>query len=361
MIPMIDLKPQYRALAEQIERAVKEVLDSGHYVLGPHVKSFEQEVAGILGASYAVGVASGTDALHLAVVASGITCGDEVITTPFTFAATAEAISYVGAKPIFVDIDAESFNLAPERIEAAVTPRTRALLPVHLFGLAADMEPIMDVADRHGLEVIEDCAQSFGATIDGRMTGTIGTAGCFSFYPTKNLACYGDGGLVTTNSAELCEKLCMLRNHGSPKPYHHDVLGFNSRLDELQAAVLRIKLAHIDEYNRQRQRVAQRYDELLADVPVTTPVVPDGRHHVFCQYTIRCDRRDKLRAHLTAAGIGTAIYYPVPMHRQRLYVQDAPELPVCEQVAAECLSLPMFPELTDEQIESVVDEIKKVF
>lgn len=361
MIPFLDLKRQYEALRHEIGQRINEVLESGHYILGQHVKALEEEISDFLGARHAVGVASGTDALHLAIVAAGIGHGDEVITTPFTFAATAEAISYVGGTPVFVDIDPVTFNIDPDRIEQAITSKTRAILPVHLFGLPADMDRIMDIATQHRLVVLEDCAQSFGARLAGRATGTTGLAGCFSFYPSKNLGCYGDGGMVVTGSSALWETLCMLRNHGSNRPYHHERLGFNSRLDELQAAILRIKLKHINEYNEKRRSVAQRYNELLADVPVTTPTAPDKLTHVFCQYTIRTARRDEVRQRLTDAGIGTAIYYPIPMHRQALYESNSSPLPVCDKVAQECLSLPIYPELSEEQIRFVAQHVERAF
>ncbi len=361
MIPFLDLKPQYEALRHEIGQRIDEVLESGHYVLGQHVKAFEEEISDFLGARYAVGVASGTDALHLAIVAAGIGHDDEVITTPFTFAATAEAISYAGGTPVFVDIDPVTFNIDPDKIEQAITPKTRAILPVHLFGQSADMVRIMEIAKQHRLVVLEDCAQSFGARLAGRATGTIGLAGCFSFYPSKNLGCYGDGGMVVTDSSTLWETLCLLRNHGSNRPYHHERLGFNSRLDELQAAILRIKLKHINEYNTKRWNVAQLYNELLADVPVTTPTAADKLTHVYCQYTIRTERRDEVRQRLTEAGIGTAIYYPIPMHRQALYESSSSSLPVCDKVALECLSLPIYPGLSEEQIMYVAKQVARVF
>lgn len=361
MIPLIDLKEQYAALREEIGVRISEVLASGHYVLGPNVENLEKEVATFLDAKHAVGVASGTDALHLAIAAAGIGAGDEVITTPFTFAATAEAISYVQATAVFVDIDPVSFNIDPGRIESAITPRTKAILPVHLFGLSADMEAIESIARAHGLLVIEDCAQSFGARVSGTAAGTFGLAGCLSFYPSKNLSCYGDGGMILTDSDEFSKNLRVLRNHGSSRPYHHDKLGFNSRLDELQAAILRIKLENIESYNENRRRVARRYTQLLDDLPIVTPHARSGMSHVYCQYTIRTPLRDQIRVRLSETDIGTAIYYPVPLHRQQLWRQDTPSLPVCDQVSEECLSLPMFPELQDEQIEHVVDTIRSVF
>ena len=361
MIPFLDLKRQYAALKNEIGQQIDDVLESGRYVLGEHVAALEEEVSSFLGSDFAVGVASGTDALHLALVAAGIREGDEVITTPFTFAATAEAISYVGATPVFVDIDPVTFNIDPEKIEQAITSKTKALLPVHLFGLPADMDRIMAIAAQHRLVVLEDCAQSFDARLAGRATGAIGLAGCFSFYPSKNLGGYGDGGMIVTGSDALRERLCMLRNHGSSRPYQHETLGFNSRLDELQAAILRIKLKHIRTYNEKRRGVAERYDALLTDVPVITPTAPDNATHVYCQYTIRTSRRDEVKQKLTDAGIGTAIYYPVPMHRQALYAGNPSSLPVCDEVAQSCLSLPIYPELSEEQVRFVAEKVRSVF
>ena len=283
---------------------------------------------------------------------------DEIITTAFTFIATAEAISIVGAVPVFVDIQADSFNLDPALIEAAITERTRAIMPVHLFGQAADMGEIEAIAKRHELLIIEDCAQSFGSRYDGRMTGSIGCAGAFSFFPSKNLGCYGDGGMVTTNDDTIAAQVRMLRNHGSSKQYHHDVIGVNSRLDELQAVILRIKLKHIDEYNRKRLAVAQAYNRLLQDSGVQTPPIPSDRDHVFHQYTLLVDNRDALREAVLAQGIACAIYYPVPLHRQKAFADTVqPELPVTEDTAGRCLSFPIFPEMTEAQIERVCEVI----
>ncbi|UCE89043.1 MAG: DegT/DnrJ/EryC1/StrS family aminotransferase [Pseudomonadota bacterium] len=359
MIPMVDLKGQYLALKDEIDSAIAEVLDSTRFILGPNVQAFEREAAEYLGVAHAVSCASGTDALHLALLAAGIGPGDEVITTPFTFIATAEAISYVGAEPIFVDIEPDTFNIDPNLIEPAITPRTRAIIPVHLFGQPADMDAITQIAKRHDLLVIEDVAQAFGAAIEGTMTGAIGLAGCHSFFPSKNLGCYGDGGLVTTSSDEVADKLRMLRNHGSNVRYHHDVIGYNSRLDELQAAILRVKLRHIDEFNTNRRRAAHTYSRLLSGIVI--PPHEDGKgNHVYHQYTILSDARDAIMETLTGEQISCAIYYPIPLHRQKVYQQryeDAP-LPVSEDVARHCLSLPVYPELEDSTIENVVASIK---
>ncbi|MRR34003.1 DegT/DnrJ/EryC1/StrS family aminotransferase [bacterium] len=361
MIPMVDLNIQYQQLKDEIDGGITAVMEKCQFILGPNVNAFEQEAAAFLGVKHAITVASGTDALHLALVAAGIGPGDEVITTPFTFIATAEAIRYVGATPVFVDIDPRTFNIDPEKIAAAVSPATRAVLPVHLFGQPADMAAITDICDRHGLLLIEDCAQSFGATVGTRMTGAIGSLGCFSFFPSKNLGCYGDGGMISTDSAELDEKLRMLRNHGSRQRYHHGVIGFNSRLDEIQAVVLRAKLKRIESYNLNRARVAGLYNELLADTGVTTPQRDQRGVHVYHQYTILTAQRDRIMQTLAGEGIASAVYYPIPLHRQDVFAAEyrGLSLPVAEAVAESCLSLPIFPEMTAGQVEQVAVAVKK--
>lgn len=361
MIPMLDLKAQYERLRPQLEPAMAEAMAATQFILGPNVRAFEDEVAAYLGAGHAVTCASGTDALHLALAAAGIGPGDEVITTPFTFIATAEAIRYVDATPVFVDIDPTTFNIDIAAVEAAITPRTRAVLPVHLFGQPVDMARLNALAHQHGLAVIEDCAQSFGAATPGGMTGALGLAGCFSFFPSKNLGCFGDGGLVTTNDGPLAEHLRILRNHGQTRRYHHEFIGYNSRLDELQAVVLRHKLPHVDDYNRRRRQVADRYDAALADLPLTTPRRDGAGDHVFHQYTILSDRRDDIAAALKSADIGNAIYYPVPLHRQPAFRDAVTEhdLRRTESVAARCLSLPMYPELDDTRIDTICAVIRR--
>jgi dTDP-4-amino-4,6-dideoxygalactose transaminase len=357
---MIDLKAQYDALKEEINDGLLSGLEKTQFILGPNVRAFEEECAQYLGVAHAVSVASGTDALHLALVGAGVTEGDEVITTPFTFIATAEAIRYVNAKPVFVDIDPQTFNIDINQVEAAITERTRAILPVHIFGQPADMAAIELLAGRHGLQVIEDCAQSFGAHIDGSQTGSFGLAGCFSFYPSKNLGGYGDGGLITTNSAEVAEHLRVLRNHGSWKQYHHSEIGFNSRLDELQAIILRVKLRHIDTYNENRYRIARRYSAALAKMPGITPPHEDGiGRHVYHQYTLLAEDRDKIMQSLRDNGIGCAIYYPIPLHQQEVFIDECRgfSLPVSERISQQCMSLPIFPELKDAQVDRVLDVI----
>lgn len=362
MIPMVDLKGQYQSIKEEIAGGILEALEKTQFILGPNVTAFETEAAAYLGVNHAVSVASGTDALHLALVAAGIGEGDEVITSPFTFIATAEAIRYVGATPVFVDIEPETFNIDPAKIEAAITRKTRAVLPVHIFGQPADTTAIEAICAKHGLLMIEDCAQSFGAAVGGRMTGAIGLLGCFSFFPSKNLGCYGDGGMITTNSPELAEKVKVLRNHGSKVRYHHSVIGFNSRLDEIQAVILRAKLKHIQAYNEGRRRVAHLYTELLQGSVVTPPVEDGKGRHVYHQYTVLADRREQIMAALTAAEIASAIYYPIPLHRQDVFAADyaGVSLPVAEKTAACCMSLPIFPEMTEGQVREVVSVIKSV-
>jgi dTDP-4-amino-4,6-dideoxygalactose transaminase len=363
-IPMVDLKSQYHSLKDEIDAGIAEVLEGTRFILGPNVQAFEQEAADYLGVPHAISCASGTDALHLALVAGGIGPGDEVITTPFTFIATAEAVSYVGATPVFVDIDPRTFNIDVGQVEAALTPRTAAVMPVHLFGQPADMAALQSLSAAHSLLLVEDCAQSFGARVDGVQTGAIGDFGCFSFFPSKNLGCYGDGGLITARSTAMNERLRALRNHGSHVQYHHDMIGYNSRLDELQAAVLRVKLRHIDRFNAERRRVARRYGELLRDLPVQTPH-EDGRGtHVYHQYTLLCDDADArapLMQALRASEIACAIYYPIPLHRQQVFAGSCAgvSLPVSEAVAARCVSLPIYPELSDESIARIADVMRE--
>ena len=319
---------------------------------------FEQEAADYLGVPHAVTVASGTDALHLAVLAAGIGPGDEVITSPFTFIATAEAICYAGATPVYVDIDPRSYNIDPALIEAAITPRTKAIIPVHLFGQPADMAAIETICTTHNLMLIEDCAQSFGARIGGRMTGSIGQLGCFSFFPSKNLGCYGDGGMVTCATQEMAEQVKVLRNHGSRIRYHHHLIGYNSRLDDIQAAILRVKLRHIDRFNAGRQRVAGLYSQLLKDV-VTVPFEDGNGAHVYHQYTILTDQRDLIMARLSEKQISSAVYYPIPLHKQDVFAEKyrGLHLPVAEKVANSCMSLPVYPEMTDESVRLVARTI----
>ncbi len=361
-VPILDLKAQYQSIKGEVDAAVLDVMASGHFVLGPNVKALEAEVAEYVGCRYGIGVASGTDALRLSLAALDIGPGDEVITTPFTFVATANTISHSGARPVFVDIDPRTFNIVPAQIEAAITERTRAIVPVHLYGQPAEIDEIMEIARRHDLYVIEDCAQAIGAEDDGRRVGSFGDVACFSFYPTKNLGAYGDGGMVTTNNSEIAERVDVLRRQGGKTKYYHEVLGFNSRLDEMQAALLRVKLRHLEDWQAGRRRVAGCYDELLAGLDVETPYVRPGVSHVYHQYTIQAPRRDVLHEFLRERGIGTMIYYPLPLHLQGLYRDlnyGEGSLPVSEQAGREVLSLPMYPELTEEQIQQVAGAIRE--
>ena len=353
-IPVLDLAPQLESLWPEMNHAIQKVLRSGHYIMGPEVKAFEEETARFLGVRHTVACNSGTDALFIALRTLGLGPGDEVITTPFTFFATAEAISHVGATPVFVDVDPVTMNLDPGLIERAITHRTRAILPVHLFGRPCDLDPILEVACRHGLKVVEDCAQSFGARHRGRSTGTLGHLGAFSFFPSKNLGAYGDGGLLATDDEDLADAARMLRVHGSRKKYHNEAVGYNSRLDELQAAILRVKLPHLEAWNRSRRRVAENYGRLLGGHPgIRTPEVVEG--HVFHQYTLQLRKggpgvRDRVQARLEAEGISTMVYYPVPCHRLRLYRQSHAHVacPEAEALGDCVLSLPIWPEMDEE-------------
>jgi len=358
---MVDLKEQYHSLKEEIDAGILQALEATQFILGPNVQAFEQQTADYLGVKHAIGVASGTDALHLALLAAGIGPGDEVITSPFTFIATAEAIAYVGATPVFVDIDPQTFNIDLQQVEQAINANTRAVIPVHLFGQPVDMPALMKLCNQHGLKVVEDCAQSFGAHIDGQQTGSFGDLGAFSFFPSKNLGCYGDGGLISTNSDAMAEQVKVLRNHGSTQRYHHSMIGYNSRLDELQAVILRIKLQHIDDYNNNRRRVDQAYKQGLADTDVQPPFEDGVGHHVYHQYTCLHPKREQIMQALQAAGIACAIYYPIPLHKQAVFAADCAELslPVTESVVEQCFSLPVYPELSDDKIRLITDTIKQ--
>ena len=361
-IQMVDLKSQYQALKQEIDSALIDALSATQFILGPNVQAFEQEAADYLGVKHAVGVASGTDALHLALAAAGIGEGDEVITTPFTFIATAEAISYVGATPVFVDIDHNTFNFDLNLVEQAITDKTRAVIPVHLFGQPVDMKALVKLCDDKGLLIVEDCAQSFGAHINNKMTGSFGAFGAFSFFPSKNLGCFGDGGLITTNDEQRANELKVLRNHGSRERYHHNVIGYNSRLDELQAVILRIKLKHIDEYNQNRRRVAQRYSDKLAETGIQTAFEDNIGLHIYHQYTLLHEKRDDIMKALQDKNIACAVYYPIPLHKQDVYMEAYKHLslPVSESVVQNCFSLPVYPELEDEKVDAITDIIKEV-
>lgn len=361
----LDLRAQFATIHDEVMQAVSKVFESQYFILGPEVKLLEEEIAAKLGVQFAVACASGTDALILSLLAAGIGPGDEVITTPFSFVATAGSIAYVGAKPVFVDIDPITFNLNPALLEAAITPGTSAILPVHLFGLPADLDPILATAKANDLVVIEDAAQAIGSRYAGRFTGTLGDFGCFSFFPSKNLGGAGDGGLITTNDAELAERLQMLRNHGSKKKYFHEMVGTNSRLDALQAAVLRVKLRHLDEWQSGRQNRAERYRRLfkaagLVSLISAPPLPPANYEHVYNQFTIRSSRRDELKAFLLSAGVPSEIYYPLCLHLQEAFSYlgyASGEFPESEKASREVLSLPVYPELPDSLQDRVVQAI----
>jgi len=360
-VPQLDLAAQNATIGAEIRTAVERVMASQQFVLGREGAAFEQEVAKLCGVAHGVGVASGTDALILALRSCGVQAGDEVVLPAFTFVATGSAVSALGAKPVFADIRPESYNVDPAEFERRVTPRTRAIVVVHLYGLPADMDPILAFAKSRKLPVIEDNAQAIGASYKGVRTGSLGDAACFSFYPTKNLGAYGDAGLVTTNSAELATRIRTLRNHGQTGKYLSTEPGWNSRLDEIQAAILRVKLRHLSNWQRARQANATEYTRLLNQIPgVMPPIVPEGFEHVFHQYTVRIERRDALQQFLSERKIGSTVYYPHPLHLQPLYASlghKAGDFPHAERAAQEVLSLPMYPELRKEQIARVVEAI----
>lgn len=361
-IPIADPAAENAELAGELEAAVKRVLASGRYILGPEGAALEAEIATYTGAAHAVGVASGTDALHLALRAADIGSGDEIVMPAFTFVATAEAASYVGAKPVFADIDPATFCLDPRSVEKVLTPRTRALIAVHLYGQTAPLAELAALCKDRGITLVEDCAQGLGADEAGRGSGSWGAFGCFSFYPTKNLAAAGDAGLVTAREPRHAERLKMLRHHGSRKTYYHDVLGYNSRLDEIQAAILRVKLRRLDEFNARRAAIARRYGEWLAGTPLVLPKAHGRGRHIWHQYTVRHPKRDELRAKLEAAGIASMIYYPVPLHRQPLYAPDneGVKLPATDEAAATVLSLPIYPQLSEMAQKRTCDTLRSL-
>jgi dTDP-4-amino-4,6-dideoxygalactose transaminase len=362
MIPYLDLKAQYREIKREMDSAIARVITSAQFVLGPEVVAFEETFAEYCGAKHCIALNSGTSALHLALLASGIGPGDEVITVSMTFVATTAAILYCGAKPVFVDIDPNTWTMDPALIEAAITPRTKAILPVHLHGLMADMDPIVDLARRHGLVVIEDAAQSHGAEYKGCRAGSVGDIGCFSFYPGKNLGAYGEGGAAVTNDPELARQMTLLRDWGQESKYYHIVPGYNYRMDAVQAAVLKVKMDHIETWTEGRRSVAAQYSRLLADSGCKLPGPPPYCRHVYHVYAVQVDHRDEMQELLHAAGIGTSIHYPVPVHLQRAYagLEYGPDdLPVSEAVADRFLSLPIYPELQPEQVLHMVSELEK--
>lgn len=355
-VPAVDLAAQYRMLKREIDGAILDVLASGHYVQGDAVEAFEREFAAFSGARYGVGVNSGTSALHLALLAAGVGPGDEVITVPLTFVATVAAIGYTGARPVLVDIEPRSFTMDPAQLEPAIGPRTKAIVPVHLYGQPAEMDAITAIARRHGLVVVEDAAQAHGALFRGRRAGSIGDLACFSFYPSKNLGACGEAGMVLTGSVGYAETLRALRDHGQDRKYHHVRRGFNYRLDALQAAILRVKLRRLGAWTESRRAHARRYDELLRGAAVETPRERPEVRHVYHQYVVRSGRRDDLQAHLAAAGIQTGIHYPVPVHLQEGFRDlgyGPGDFPVAEACTRSVLSLPIYPELTRTQVEEV--------
>ncbi len=356
MVPFLDLKAQYRSIADEIHQAVDRVLESGRFTLGPEVEAFEQEFAAYCGAEHAVGVNSGTSALHLALLAAGVGPGHEVITVPMTFVATVAAVGYAGAIPVFVDVDPRFYTMDPEKIEPAITERTRAIVPVHLYGQPAEMDRIIEVAAKHEIAVIEDAAQAHGAEYRGKRVGALGDLGAFSFYPGKNLGAYGEGGIVVTNSGKYARTIRMLRDWGTETKYYHELKGFNYRMDAIQGAILRVKLRHLEDWTQARRNRAMRYEDRLAATNFVLPgVMPDARH-VYHVYAVRSLRREVLQAALAKKNIYTGLHYPVPVHLQEAWSElkyKRGDFPVSERIANEEISLPMFPELSEEQMESV--------
>jgi len=357
-IQMVDTKSQYLKIKNEIDSAIQNVIDSSQFIQGPAVKKFEENVEKYLGAKHAIGCASGTDALQIAMMALDIKPGDEILTTPFTFVATTETIAILGAVPVYVDIDPKTFNMDVNKIEAKITPKTKAIMPVHLYGQPCDMDQIMNIAKKHNLFVIEDAAQAMGAKYNEKMICTIGDIGCISFYPSKNLGAFGDGGMLTTYDDELAEKIRMIISHGSKKKYYHTILGVNSRLDSIQAAILDVKLKYLDEYCEARYKAAMMYNEKFKGI-FETPYIMPGVKHIFHQYSIRVKNRDKMIEFLRSHGIPSMIYYPVPLHVQEAYKYDYKpgDYPVSEEIAKDIISLPMHTELTDEQVDFIASKV----
>lgn len=360
-IPVLDLSPEINMLWDELNSAFQDVLRSGHFIMGEQVGLFEAQIAAYLGVKHAIGMNSGTDALVIGLRALGVNAGDEVITTPFSFFATAEAISGIGAIPVFVDIDPATFNMDVMQVEAAITPRTKAILPVHLYGQAADLDPLLALAQKHGLKLLEDVAQAFSGGYKGRKLGTLGAASAFSFFPSKNLGAYGDAGLLATNDDEVAQMARMLRVHGSLKKYHNEIVGYNSRMDTLQAAILSVKLPHVDSFSEGRRHAAQTYNTLLKDVPgLISPCESSYSTHVYHQYTLRIldGKRDTVQKKLADAGIATMVYYPVPIHKLPIYAALELHLPQSESAAGEVLSLPIWPQITPDIQERVANALK---
>jgi dTDP-4-amino-4,6-dideoxygalactose transaminase len=363
-IPYFDMPAQIRALRKDLDAAIARTLDNCSFCLGPDVVQFEKDFANYVNATHCLGFNSGTSALHVAMIALGIGPGDEVITTPYTFVATSWAISYVGAKPVYVDIDDATFNLDPKLVQRAITSRTKALLPVHLYGNPLDLDPLLEIARRAKIPLVEDAAQAHGATYKGRMVGTFGEMSCFSFYPGKNLGACGEGGALVTNSAAFATRARSLREHGSSVRYFHDEVGFNYRMEGIQGAVLGVKLKHLAKWTARRRAIAKIYSELLSETPLQLPRETAGAESAWHVYVVRHPRRDDLKKHLEANGVGCALHYPLPLHLQKCYASlgyKAGDFPVAEKAARECLSLPIFPDLTDRQLQRVTDVIKGFF
>jgi dTDP-4-amino-4,6-dideoxygalactose transaminase len=363
-VPYLDLPAQMRPIRKEIEAAIARTLDNCSFCLGPDVVQFENDFAKFCGAEHCVAFNSGTSALHIAMILLGIGRDDEVITTPCTFVATSWAISYVNAKPVYVDVDDATFNLKPELVERAITKRTKAIMPVHLYGHPADLDPLLKICRKHNLPLIEDACQAHGAKYKGKVVGAFGEISCYSFYPGKNLGAYGEGGALVTNNAAYAARARALREHGSTQRYYHDEVGFNYRMEGIQGAVLGIKLKHLDKWTRERRRVAHRYHELLADTPLQLPTEADYAESAYHLYVVRHPQRDDLKKHLEANKVGCALHYPLSLHLQKCYAHlgyKAGDFPVAEKAARECLSLPIFPEMTDAQIERVSEVIHEFF
>ncbi len=363
-IPFGNLKRQYEQLREPIDTATREVYESGWFILGQQVQRFEADFAQYCGAKYAVGVGSGTEALHLALIACGVQPGDEVITVANTCVPTLSAVSFAGAVPVFVDIDEKTFTINPVLIEERITPKTKAILPVQLYGQCADMDPILEIARKYGLAVVEDCAQAHGSQYKGRMAGTMGHAGAFSFYPSKNLGAFGDGGLVLTNDETIAQTVVKLRNYGQEKRYYHSIKGFNSRLDELQAAILSAKLPYLDGWNHRRWEIARRYHEAFSAVGLCCPLEARDRFHIYHLYVVRVPYRDRLIELLEEKAIATIVHYPIPVHLQESYPEcrvQGKYLPLTEQLAGEIVSLPLYPELTDQEVDYIITTVLDVY
>jgi dTDP-4-amino-4,6-dideoxygalactose transaminase len=362
-VPVVDLRGQYSQIRDEILRAVKEVADSTSYILGPKVSEFERAFADYVGAKHCIGVNSGTSALHLALICAGVGRWDEVITVPMTFIATSWAVSYVGARPVFVDVDPQSYTMDPAQVERRITPRTRAILPVHLYGQMANLEPLLDISRRRGVPLIEDAAQAHGAEYRGKRAGTFGLAGCFSFYPGKNLGALGEGGAVVTDDDDVAARIRALRDHGQTRRYHHDELGFNYRMDALQGAVLGVKLNYLDRWTEARGRLSDRYRMLLRGLQLQLPEVAPGNRHAWHLFVVLHSMRADLRRELESRGVQTGMHYPIPLHLQKAYRHlghREGEFPVAERIGRECLTLPLFPEMTIQQQDAVVEALEEI-